>query len=310
MAKEAALSRPRNALRWGAALSDTRIGHGRHDEARSPDTGTPSPGLEWIALNLPAKETPMKPVLKLVLACAPMIFVAACGGGDDVADRLDLADPAVRFVNASKTSGNLTLNAAGVARGDATNTPYPFASNYDFGISTSAADWTITTAVGNVAVGTKVNINPQRGTRYTLVAMDSAPGTTNLYRIDDPYNVPLGSSSAHLRVVNASATAGTVDVYMTTGLNADISTAAPKIAAIAANTAGPASGSGSVDIPGDTTYQVRVFATGQRTNPLFSGQLTIEKGKDVLIVTVPAVTGVSALVKVEGGPAAATIPTL
>ena len=252
----------------------------------------------------------MKPVLKLVLACAPMIFVAACGGGDDLADRLDLADPAVRFVNASKTAGNLTLNAAGVARGDATNTPYPFASNYDFGISTSAADWTITTAVGNAPVGSKVNINPQRGTRYTLVAMDSAPGVTNLYRIDDPYNVPLGTSSAHLRVVNASASAGTVDVYMTTGLNADISTAAPKIAAIAVNTAGPASGSNSVDIPGDTTYQVRVFATGQRTNPLFSGQLTIDKSKDVLIVTVPSVSGISALVKVEGGGPAATIPTL
>ncbi|MEO8807082.1 MAG: DUF4397 domain-containing protein [Burkholderiaceae bacterium] len=252
----------------------------------------------------------MKSLVKFALACVPLALVAACGGGDDAADRLDLADPAVRFVNASQTSGNLTLNTAGVARGDATNTPYPFASNYDFGINTSAADWTITTAAGNLPVGTKVNIDPKRGTRYTLVAMDSAPGATNLYRIDDPYNVPVGSSSAHLRVVNASATAGTVDVYMTTGLNADISTAAPKIAAIAINTAGPASGSDSVDIPGDTTYQVRVFPTGQRTNPLFSGQLTIEKGKDVLIVTVPTVGGISALVKVEGGPPVATIPTL
>ena len=251
--------------------------------------------------------------LKIALACVPLSLVAACGGGSDISDRLDLADPAVRFVNASQTAGNLTLNAAGVARADATNAPYPFASNYYFGISTSATDWTITTAVGNAPVGTKVNIDPQRGTRYTLVAMDSAPGVTNLYRVDDPYNVPVGSSSAHLRVVNASVTAGTVDVYMTTGTNADISTAAPKIAAIAINKAGPASGTDSVDIPGDTTYQVRVFATGQRTNPLFSGQLRIEKGRDVLIVTVPAATapgGISALVKVEGEGPAAPIPTL
>ena len=250
--------------------------------------------------------------LKIALAYVPLALVAACGGGTDLANRLDLADPAVRFVNASETAGNLTLNAAGVARADATNTPYPFASNYDFGISTSATDWTITTAVGNVPVGTKVNIDPQRGTQYTLVAMDSAPGVTNLYRIDDPYNVPLGSSSSHLRVVNASVTAGTVDVYMTTGTNADISTAAPIIPAIAINTAGPASGTDSVAIPGNT-YQVRVFATGQRTNPLFSGQLTFDNNKDVLIVTVPDVAapgGISALLKVEGGGPAATIPTL
>ena len=123
----------------------------------------------------------MKTIFKLALVRTPIAILAACGGSD-VADRLDLADPAVRFVNASQTPGNLTLNSAGVARGDATNTPYPFASNYDFGISTSATDWTITTAPGNLPVGTRVNIDPQRGTRYTLVAMDSAPGVTNLYR--------------------------------------------------------------------------------------------------------------------------------
>lgn len=254
----------------------------------------------------------MKPALKLLLACAPMVFVAACGGGDDLAGRLDLADPSVRFVNVSQTAGNLTLNIGGQPQSaDVTNTAYPFASNLDYGLSLSAADWTLTKSVGNVPVGTAVNIAPQRGTRYTLVAMDSAPGFTNLYRIDDPYNVPLGSKSSHLRVVNASPTAGAVDVYMTTGTNANISTSAPFIAAVPINAARPASGQSSVDIPGDTTYQVRIFATGDRSTPLFSGQVIFTgTSKDVLIVTVPAVGGISALVKVEGEGPLTIIPTL
>jgi F420-dependent methylenetetrahydromethanopterin dehydrogenase len=63
----------------------------------------------------------------------------------------------------------------------------------------------------------------------------------------------------------------------------------------------------------DNAYQVRVFATGTRTNPLFSGQVTFDNFKDVLIVTVPDVAapgGISALLKVEGGGPIATIPTL
>ena len=252
----------------------------------------------------------MKPIFKLALACAPIAILAACGGGSDLADRLDLANPAVRFVHASPAAGNLTLYSAGASQTQATNTAYPFASNY-YDISTAAADWTTTTATGNVPVGTKVNIDPKRGNKYTIVALAAGTGSS-LYVINDPYNKPLNSTSSHLRVMNASAAAGSVDVYMTTGTNADISVAAPNIPAIAFNTSGPASGSDSVDIPGNT-YQVRVFATGQRTNPLFSGQLTFGNNQDVLIVTVPdatAVRGISAVVKVEGTNAATVIPTL
>jgi len=254
----------------------------------------------------------MKSALKLVLACAPMIFVAACGGGSDLADRLDVADPSVRFVHASETAGNLTLNVAGQPQSLATtNTAYPFASNLDYGISTSAADWTITTAIGNVPVGNSVNIDPKRGNRYTLVAVRSATNTTGLYLIDDPYNKAVNSTSTHLRVMNASFNTPGIDVYMNDpAADFTATTVAPLIAGTAFNTAGPASGSDSRDIPGGT-YQLRITTAGTKT-VLFSGPLTFGDNQDVLILTVPDATapsGIRALVKVEGtGAITAPVP--
>ena len=45
---------------------------------------------------------------KVLLACVPVLGLAACGGSD-TQDRLDVADPEVRFVHASPIAPNLTL---------------------------------------------------------------------------------------------------------------------------------------------------------------------------------------------------------
>lgn len=257
----------------------------------------------------------MKPVLKLLLACAPVVFIAACGGGNDLEDRLDVADPVVRFVHASPLAPNVTLYRADVAHKDATG-PYLSASNYQF-TSTAAADWTIKTTSGNVQVGATVNLDPQRGNKYTFVALPSSATANELFVIRDPYNKPLTSESTKLRVLNASFNSGAIDVYMTTGTDADISTAAPLIPNTAYKSAGPASGLDSVDIPGNNattnpSYQVRVFATGTRTNPLFSGRLGFGNNQDVLLVAVPDFTngGIKLLVKIEGTPGASEIARL
>lgn len=246
----------------------------------------------------------MKSALKLLLACAPMVFIAACGGGGDLEDRLDVADPVVRFVHASPLAPNVTLYRATVPQPNATNVAYLSASNYGF-TTTSAADWSIKTST-NVQVGDSINVDPQRGNKYTFVALPTSNSENNLYVIRDPYNKPLTSESTKLRVMNASFNSGAIDVYMTAGTNADISTAAPLIANTLYKTAGPASGSDSIDIPGNTTgnpsYQVRVFATGTRINPLFSGRVTFGNNQDVLLLTVPdfANGGIKVLIKVEG----------
>ncbi len=88
------------------------------------------------------------------------------------------------------------------AQADATNVPYKFASNY-FDVNMSAADWSVKTATGAITLGT-VSIDPQRGTRYTIVALPSSSTVSSTYLIVDPSNKPPGSSSSHLRVMNAT----------------------------------------------------------------------------------------------------------
>ena len=242
----------------------------------------------------------MKTFHKLLLSAAvPLLGLAACGGSD-TQDRLDVADPVVRFVHASPIAPNLTLYEGTTAQSDATNVPYKFASNY-FDVDTGAADWSVKTATGAVTLGT-VSIDPQRGTRYTIVALPSSSTDSSTYVIVDPYNKPLGSSSSHLRVMNASFNAPSIDVYMS-GIGADLTppSVMPFIGATAYKTSGPASGSDSADIPGGT-YQVTVMTAGTKTI-LFKGQVTFDANKDVLLVTVPDTVlpgAIKALVKIDG----------
>jgi hypothetical protein len=241
----------------------------------------------------------MKPLHKLLFATLPILSLASCGGSD-TADRLDLADPVVRFVHASPIAPNLTLYRGAIAQADATNVPYKFASDY-FDVDMSAADWSVKTSVAALTIGT-VSIDPVRGNRYTIVALPASSIDSSTYLIVDPYNKPLGSSSSHLRVMNASFNAANIDVYMT-AVGADITppTATPIIAGTAYKTSGPASGSDAVDIPGGT-YQVTVTTAGTKTI-LFKGQVSFTANNDVLLLTVPdtIVPGaIKTLVKIEG----------
>jgi len=251
----------------------------------------------------------MRNVHKLLCACIPVLALAACGGSD-TEDRLDVADPAVRFVHASPIAPNLTLYRATVAQPDATDVAYKFASNY-FDVDMGISDWPVKTATGALTIGT-VSIDPVRGTKYTIVALPASSTDSSTYLIVDPYNKPLGSSSTHLRVMNASFNASNIDLYMT-AVGADISGAGtnPLIAATAYKTSGPASGSDSVDIPGGT-WQVTVTTAGTKTI-LFKGQVSFDANQDVLLLTVPdTVTpgAIKTLVKVEGTAGANEVPAI
>jgi len=169
----------------------------------------------------------------------------------------------------------------------------------------------VKTAVGDVTLGT-VPIDPVRGNRYTIVALPVSSVNSSTYLIVDPYNKPPGSSSTHLRLMNASSNAANVDLYMT-GIGASISApgANPTIAATAYATSGPASGNDSVDIPGGT-WQVTITTAGTKTI-LFNGFVTFEDNKDVLLLTVPdtlAPGAVKTLVKIEGMAGATEVPTI
>jgi len=144
----------------------------------------------------------MKTFHKLLLSAAvPLLGLAACGGSD-TQDRLDVADPVVRFVHASPIAPNLTLYEGTTAQSDATNVPYKFASNY-FDVDTGAADWSVKTATGAVTLGT-VSIDPQRGTRYTIVALPSSSTDSSTYLIVDPTREPVTPGELTLSIYVSS----------------------------------------------------------------------------------------------------------
>jgi hypothetical protein len=243
----------------------------------------------------------MKSIHKLLLASIPFLGLAACGGSD-TADRLDVADPVVRFVHAASDAPNLTLYRAEVAQSDATNVPYKFASDY-FDVDLGTNDWLVKTAAGAVTLGTPVPITPLRGDRYTIVAL---PASGN-FLIIDPYNKSLGSSGSRLRLMNASPSASSVDLYMT-ALGTDITPANPVITATAYKTSGPATGSDSLGIA-SSTYQVTITTAGTKTI-LFKGQISFGENKDILLLTVPdpLVPGaIKALVKIDGSAGATDV---
>ena len=259
----------------------------------------------------------MNPLNKLLLVGIPVLALAACGGGD-TADRLDLANPAVRFVHASPSAPNLTLYRNAAAQPDSTNVAYKFAANYA-DVDTSAADWSVKTAAGAVPVGS-VPIDPVRGNKYTIVALPSTLVDNSVILVSDPYNKPLASDSTRLRLVNAAYNAASVDVYMNAA-GTDIGAVSPLIAATGFKTAGPASGSDSVSIPAGT-YQLTIATAGTKT-VLFKGTLSFAANKDILLLSVPgdipinapvgnppAPLGVKVLSKVEGTAGAVEVPVL
>jgi Domain of unknown function (DUF4397) len=249
--------------------------------------------------------------VRRALICAPLIALSACGGGgsdDNADDRLDIADPVVRFVHASPLAPSVTLFRDEVPQASATNVGYKFASDY-FDVQNSLATWSVKTAGSPaVTVGTEP-IDATRGNKYTIVALPSSNTENSIYVIRDPYNKSLTSDKAKLRIMNASFNASSIDLYVN-AVGTDIAPAAvvPTIAATAYKTSGPATGNDSYDLSGGS-YQLTITRAGGKT-VLFRGNLVIQNNKDVLLLTVPdnILPGqIKTLVKIEGTPGTAEI---
>jgi len=225
----------------------------------------------------------MKPIYKLLLASAPVFLVAACGGGDDsVDDRLDIADPKVRFIHAIPAGPAVDLFRDTTIVGGVTNVNYKYASKY-FVVDTAPADYTVKTTVGGTQVGT-INFNPTRGNKFTLIAVPGEATTPNLLLINDPYDKQLTATNGRVRVVNGSFNAMNVDVYLTAA-NVDIATVGPNFAGAAYKTSVPASGSNSNDFTAGN-YQLRITTTGTK-NVIFTAPLEVQTNADLLLMTLP-----------------------
>jgi len=68
----------------------------------------------------------------LAICAVPLAVLTACGGGsgDNLDDRLNIAEPQLRFVHAIPLGPNLTMTRNGADEGQATNVPYKYASPY------------------------------------------------------------------------------------------------------------------------------------------------------------------------------------
>lgn len=234
--------------------------------------------------------TKFKNKLTIGLALVATGILAACGGGDDgIDDRLDIARPSVRIMNAITAGPNIDV----VQNGSLTqvqNAPYKFVSGY-FDISTDNNLFQLNLAGTSTTIG-QATINGATGHKYTIVAL---PGSAvpDVLTIDDPFNKGLLSDSARLRGLNASINAQNIDMYITTPA-VDINSVAPNLAAIPYKGANPASGQDSIYLDGGT-YRLRITTAGTKTVIFDSGALTLNDNADWLITTIP-VDGFGAVV--------------
>jgi hypothetical protein len=222
-------------------------------------------------------------LLRLLLAAVPALLIAACGGGDDgIDDRLNVADPKVRFVHAAQLAPNVTLYRNGAAQSDATGVGYRHASAY-FDVETGAADWRVGTASGNLEVGT-LRFDASRGHKYTLLAVPGATAAEVLL-IDDPYNRGLVTDKARVRALNASFNAQSVDVYVTApGTN--LATVTPDFSMVGYRQTLPPSGDDSAELEGGA-YQLSITEPGTK-NLIFTAPVTLDDNADWLVLTVPS----------------------
>ncbi len=228
----------------------------------------------------------MKMLNKILLACAPLMLLAACGGGDDsVDDRLSVADPKVRFVHAVEGGPAVGLYRNDGTIGGVNGVSYRFASNY-FDVSSTAATYDVRLTAGGAQIGPDFALNPHQGDKYTFVAYStgllSSPGVV---LIEDPYNKSLTSNDARVRVVNGSYNATAVDVYITP-VTADINTVSATYANVTLGNAVPGSGSDSGEFAANN-YQLRITTAGTKT-VIFNAPLNLAENADLLLVTVPS----------------------
>lgn len=222
----------------------------------------------------------------LAICAVPLAVLTACGGGsgDNLDDRLNVAEPQLRFVHAIPLGPNLTMTRNGADEGQATNVPYKYASPY-FDIRTEDTDLSLKLASSGTVVGTLPRFRADRGHKYTVVAVPGSSQSDMMF-IDDPYNKGILSDNARARVVNASFNAQTIDVYLTKS-GVDIATVNPQFPAVAYKSAVPGSGSDAVDNLEGGTYVLRVTTAGTK-NVIFTNTVDIAKNADWLIVTTPS----------------------
>lgn len=193
------------------------------------------------------------------LSAALLLAVSVAGCEPDVASTgptFDGQTGRLRVVSATPDAArphpvNITVDGVPVAVNVAygAGTAYvPASAGSHRVVVRRTADTTVVLHQGDVTVGANSD--------HTLVTTGTGAGTQGTLLSDD--NAAPASGNIRLRVVNASPTATSVDVYLTTAA-ADITTATPAIAALAFRAAS------SYQSLAAGTYRLRATTAGTKT---------------------------------------------
>ncbi|GAP35962.1 hypothetical protein ISF6_1802 [Piscinibacter sakaiensis] len=189
-------------------------------------------------------------VLSLIVVL-PLALVGCGGGGSSGSKQATL-----RVVNATSDVGDMNLSLGGTSRFTALAAD---ALSAAFSFDAGTYDTTLTSGSSSTALLSGNRVYAE-STDYTAVAWGSASALklTSLADTADASNAP-ASGSAILRVFNATADAGSVDLYLTSD-TADLDAATPNVSGLAVGSMT----SYATVTPG--TYRLRITGTGDRTD--------------------------------------------
>ena len=246
---------------------------------------------------------------KLLLVSIPLVGLAACGDSD-IANVIGTAEPQVRLAHVAPNAASVTLQRNGQNRNEATNVPYPTITNY-FNTDNNNATYDVRVASSGASVG-NVNIDAERGHKYTILTVTESTGAISLSVINDPTNLGVTDDNSRVRVFNASANAQSIDIY-TIGQQQTIGSLNPDLPGIGFKQSNPRDNADSLGRRGGD-YKIVVTTAGTK-DILAQGNYTIRDRQNVLFVTVPvlpangqAATGIRVLVKQGDDPVVALTP--
>ena len=202
-------------------------------------------------------------VTKLLALALTVSFAAGCSDDDTTAPA---ATAYVQVVHASPDAPNVDVlvdNAIVL-----TNVPYKAASGY-LAVPAGTRNLKVN-ATGSSTTVINADVAIMSGMYYTVMATGPVATIQPLVLTDD-YASP-AAGNAKVRVVHASPSAPTVDIYVTAP-GADISASAPTLTAV------PFRGySDYLSVPAGN-YQVRVTPTGSKTVAIDTGALALTAGQ-------------------------------
>ncbi len=191
-----------------------------------------------------------------------MLFSVGCGGGGD--------QGRIRLVDASPDQSSVDVLVDG--NSVATNVDFGAATNY-ISVNNGSRHLQVE-PTGSTSTVVDQNISVSSSTDYTLLLADTSPVSTVSFTDD---NTSPTSGNFKLRVINASAAIGNVDVYIVApGTN--ISTTTPAISGLGFDSAS------SYQSLGAGTYQIYVTTPGTTFAYINTGSISFTTGQIRTIV--------------------------